>query len=915
MNRERRIHELFLAALDQPEDKQRGWLNRAAGDDPAVLAEVLALLDADSAASDEHDPIGRIIHEGARAVEAAADEVGRDRVGQALGAWRLERHVASGGMGRVFLARRADGEYEAKAAIKLLRGFPDDDALDLLRRERQILAGLEHPNIARLLDGGSTEDGQPWLAIEWIDGQTIEGWCSDHDLDDRQRVALVIKVCAAVEAAHQRLVVHRDIKPGNILVGRDGEPKLIDFGIAKLVDHTSGDASTRVRYYTPDFSSPEQIEGRAMTTLSDVYSLGRLMAAVLEAGRPGYRLPSELAAIVQRATERDPAQRYPGARALADDLENWLADRPVQAAALGPLRRLVKLARRHRAAFATGSAAMLLLVAAGVWIVLENARARAAETEALRAAAHAERVLTMMTGMIAASRPGAADGRDLTVAEMLEVGERQQRAIHIDNPTLNSRLQLALGEAWKALEEFDPAIERLAEAAQQAEEAGDTITGVKALAAQAIVLTWMNRLEDADALLEHAFSKLAAGPAIDPAIKMALRAKLFNARGVWAIEAGQAEVAARNLATALEIRSSIDPNSIEVSATLHTLAMATNELGQPERALELVDRALALKLRLHGHLDVSVAKTQHLRGMVLRSLGRFEEAAEAMNDMLAIRQALFGDDDPLQSFNANELANLLHDRGDYERAIDLYHRAMATDRRGNDDATGGSAWMHLNNLAAAHEDRGDFQTATGLLERSIALRASIFGDEHPYTLRAMHNLSRVLTSHGDFDRAESLNHEVIEKRRQQLGADHPDVAITKLLGLRISAERSPSDVGAASAYVDAVETWLTDQPPTGLRALAQRGHAGRLLIGIGELERARVHLQDASAGYRSALAEDHPMAAELELQLARIDQIEGRPEAAAARLAAAGPILQQRLVADTPALRLLVTLERSYPDD
>ncbi|AKS41166.1 serine/threonine-protein kinase [Wenzhouxiangella marina] len=911
MNRERRIHELFLAALDRPAEDRQDWLAEAAGDDPAVLTEVLALLDADAAATGEQDAIGRIIRDGARALDEASDDPEGGRIGQALGAWRLERHVASGGMGRVFLARRADGEYQALAAIKLLRGFPDDEALARLRRERQILADLDHPNIAGLLDGGSTEDGQPWLAIEWIDGRTIDAWCSDRDLDDRQRVALVIKVCAAVEAAHQRLVVHRDIKPGNVLVGKDGEPKLLDFGIAKLVDDSSAGTATRVRYYTPDFSSPEQVEGRAMTTLSDVYSLGRLLAAVLEAGRPGYRLPSELGAIVERATEAEPAQRYPGARALADDLENWLADRPVQAAAIGTLRRLAKFARRHRAAFATGTAAMLLLLAAGVWIVLENARARAAETEARRAAAQAEQVLTMMTGMIEASRPGAAGGRDLTVAEMLEAGERQQRSIAIDDPALDSRLQLALGEAWKALEEFDPAIERLAEAAAQAREAGDASTAVRALAAQAIVLTWNGRQEEAGAVLESAFADLEDGPAIEPS----LRAELLNARGVWAIEDGRPDEARRDLEAALEIRQSIEPDSTAVAATLHTLGIAADRHGQPERALAFLDRALALKLGLRGRLDVSYANTQHVRGMVLRRLGRFDEAAEAMRDMIAIRQALFGDDDPLGNVNANEMANLLHDRGDYGQAIDFYRRAITADRRNQDDAPGDSEWIYLNNLAAAHEDRGDFRTAVGLLEQSIALRAAKFGDEHLNTVRAQDNLSRVLISLGEFERAESLNGRVVDQRRQQLGPDHPDVRIARLRGLRIAAERQPTDAAAVRAYVGAVEAWLSDQPATGSRALAQRGHAGRLLIGIGELDRARGHLRAASSGYRSALAEDHPRAAELELHLARIDRLEGRREAAEARLAAARPILQQRLAATAPALDLLASLEGSDAGD
>jgi len=347
----------------------------------AMLRE---LLDADA---DADDPLTQVLAD-------SADGLMAERV-QRLGPYRLLREIGVGGMGTVFLAERVDGGFAQRVAIKLLRGFPTREGLRRLRQERQILAGLDHPNIARLLDGGETADGQPWLALEHIDGLPLLAWAAQHAPRLAQRLALFDAVLDAVAHAHQRLVIHRDIKPANVLVNAAGEVKLLDFGIARLLDLDTGQASrdTSTRVFTLGYASPEQREGRAVTTISDIYSLGRLLAELVGAtaapagvALPALPLDTELAGIIAKASDPDPAHRYASAGELRDDLDRYRDGRPVRAARVTRWYRLRKFVRRHRLAVALTSLASAALLASWGYALYQAGEAR---SQARRAARHA----------------------------------------------------------------------------------------------------------------------------------------------------------------------------------------------------------------------------------------------------------------------------------------------------------------------------------------------------------------------------------------------------------------------------------------------------------------------------------------------------------------------------------------------
>jgi len=285
--RSQRIQELFEEARALNAGQLNGWLHERCGEDLALADEVLSLL---AGATSGSAALGDSID---RAVAGTWADVQDVPPGRLIGRYRVVRMLGRGGMGAVYLAERADEQFQQQVAVKLIGGLVPASALARrFRAERQILANLNHPNIARLLDGGAGEDGVPYLAMEYIDGIRLDHYCDEHRLDVRKRLHLFQQVCAAVQYAHQNLVVHRDIKPSNILVTAEGNPKLLDFGIAKLLDSerttSQVDALTRIheRVWTPGYASPEQMRGERIGTVSDVYSLGVLLYYLLTGIHP-----------------------------------------------------------------------------------------------------------------------------------------------------------------------------------------------------------------------------------------------------------------------------------------------------------------------------------------------------------------------------------------------------------------------------------------------------------------------------------------------------------------------------------------------------------------------------------------------------------------------------------------------------
>lgn len=437
----RDVESVFEAALEVGPADRAEWLVMRCGADERLRAEVAALLDA------HHYRAGILETDIARAAGAALDGVAR---GRRIGPYRVIRELGRGGMGIVYLAERDDGQNRQRVAIKLLRANPDVD--DLHRRfaaERQILASLRHRGIAQLLDGGLTDGQLPYLVLEYVDGEPITSHCDRHALGVDARVRLFRDVCAAVHSAHQNLIIHRDIKPGNILVSRDGSVKLLDFGIAKLLDAASGmpgapRTRTELRVMTPEYASPEQLRGQTLTTASDVYALGVVLYELLSGQRPyalGDRSPRELVdvicarvpkppsaiagderrhvlrgdldAIIMMALRKDAGDRYASADLLCEDLQRYLDGLPVHARRGARLYRARKFLARNRVPSAAAVlVATSLAVSAGVAVrqatiaARERDRARHALADAEQSIKQAKDATAFLVGLLdATSRP------------------------------------------------------------------------------------------------------------------------------------------------------------------------------------------------------------------------------------------------------------------------------------------------------------------------------------------------------------------------------------------------------------------------------------------------------------------------------------------------------------------------------
>jgi serine/threonine-protein kinase len=460
-----RVKTLFNAAVDLAGHDRTVYLRRACGSDAQLRHEVESLLQS-------HDGAGEFLESTAvtKVASAIEEDLTSRWIGRRIGPYVLVAELGHGGMGQVFRGRRADGQYQSEVAIKLVRTACESPSVNKrFLAERQILAGLVHPGIARLLDGGATEEGVPYLVMELVEGGPIDGYCNAKELPLRARLELFLAACDAVSYAHRHLVVHRDLKPNNIFVTNEGTVKLLDFGVAKVLDSMTPAAGaqptvTLMRALTLNFASPEQIRGEPVTTVSDVYSLGVLLYHLLtgvspyrsssgasisavsreicgtqmpplpsEAARaaekaepvPRTRLRGDLDSILMRALQKDPGRRYSSVDLLAADIRRHLENRPVLARGNTVSDRVTKWVRRHRLATAACAVALLAILAS-VAVLAHNARAQHAEAARRLEAAH--RTARVLLEELQARGAGAAAGGEGNTEKVL--GRLESQAEH-----------------------------------------------------------------------------------------------------------------------------------------------------------------------------------------------------------------------------------------------------------------------------------------------------------------------------------------------------------------------------------------------------------------------------------------------------------------------------------------------------
>ncbi|MEI2457129.1 serine/threonine-protein kinase [Lysobacter firmicutimachus] len=622
--------------------------------------------------------------------EADSDPIGP---GHRLGPYRVLERIGRGGMGEVFRAKRCDGAFEREVALKCIWGGLAPLA-ERFQRERELLAQLQHPGIARLYDGGVAGDGRPWFAMELVRGAPITEWCDAREAALEQRAELLSQVCAAVDAAHRALIVHRDLKPANVLVDEDGRVKLLDFGIAKQLQPDAGEQAPTLAM-TPAWAAPEQRDGRPITTATDVYQLGRLLRALLigvpaatDIGGPRVaaayralrrrdpqaalrlaaarattparlqaRLRGDLDCIAARACAEEPAQRYRSAAALAEDLQRWLARRPVAVRGEDRLYRLRRLLRRQWPAFAASAAGLALAVAGGVYhlqrLDRELVRTRTARDAATaaqgRAEAQRERAeatAEYFVDLFKQARPRQTDGGEVSARELLSASLEQLLSDRERDPRARASLLAANARAWATLGRMREA-DRAAAAAiglMQTDPGADAETLIKTRMRRIGYLHHLQRSDRAQQELDAALALAAKRPSRDP--ELGTQLQLWRAN--LASERDDAPTARDAYGQVLKLTAAAlqRPAACRLHyGALGNLAMLDIDQHRPADA----ERRLRRALEMIGPCGIR----DRADGLILRRVltvalidqARMAEARALADDVAAQSRAHFGADD------------------------------------------------------------------------------------------------------------------------------------------------------------------------------------------------------------------------------------------------------------------------------
>lgn len=813
----------LLAGLERlqamPTESRSAELERLAAKDPPLAARLGRLLESQPAAAQWFESLEHSLGRGMAAELDSAWAPGR-----VIGPFRLERLLATGGMDAVFLARKADGELKRPVALKLVPpGLVNDETLDRFRQERDLLASLVHPNIAALLDAGISDEGQPWFAMEFIDGSRFLDWCRQETGGLDARIRRFLDLVDAVQFAHRNLVVHGDIKPGNVMVDRDGRLRLLDFGIARLLNEMPDDGT--VRYFTARYAAPEVSAGQGPTISSDIFSLGVVLAELIEL--PGSALSSsrslpsiaELRCIAERATRDDACDRYESARQIGDEIRRWLRFEPIDAWQGGGLYRFRKRLRRHPWASLGITTILVAVIGFGTYSRLQAERFAEQRDSARQLAEFMEQVLL-------GSDPEIARDANLSARALLDRGLDglgPELAVGAPASAVRARFASVMGRTYQRLGDY-PTARRLLE--------------------EALDSGMLNRAQRTEVSLELADNHYLGGRF--EAAESSYREQLEDAT-----------------------------TDSEKARALAGLARSLSQTGKPAEAVELLDRSIALTRADRSVAAWRLAQRLNDAGSARFRLGQYDQATAMLEEALAIRRAL-DRNAPTQSGSpatATLLNNLglMHYLGGFpDRArpalvesLQLRRESLAVDHP--------DLAQTLTNLGLLEKDYGNIETAVAILDEALKVRSAALEPDHYRIGQAMLNLAIALRDSGELAQAERLFDQSLERLAEQLGAGHPQVAVvyTELAQLFLDTER----------YVEAEVAFR--ESLTIRRAALSEGHPhlawsllglGRSLLASGRQAEALPLLREAAQIRQRTLPPDNPLRQFAEETLREVEQ-------------------------------------------
>ncbi|KCZ53558.1 hypothetical protein HY29_16955 [Hyphomonas beringensis] len=790
-----RLDAVFTATLDLPEDERLTWLQSELAGDPDMLRQATQLLRRERESQAQFDTLNslrdRILSNIAADIENASED---PRIGARYGHWKILSRIGSGGQSVVYEARRDDGRYEQTVALKVIRGgAQDSNAVQYFLRERQILSRLDHPGIIRILDGGETATGAPWLVMDLARGKSITSYCDDMDLSLNARMALVAQVADAAQSAHSGLVVHRDIKPDNIIVSEDGHPRLMDFGVSSLSANIAGTReASDIAGLTPKYASPEQLRFEEASTASDIYQLGVVLAELCEPGQQS----ADLKAIIAKATAEAVTDRYASAATFASDIRRAIDGRATEAKPDTRAEAALRFLRRNRIPAALSGILLIGLVGWGVTLSVYTREVKHQRTIAEAAADRAERGKSVLLDLFRRLDPLQQDGiransassLSLLAPTIMDVRERLP-----DDPVLQAEL---LGWVARAKERSD-------------------------------------LLEDAYALADEAVAILASsGNTSSSAYASALAY-----RGTLDIDRDYPDLGEPSIEEALLIARKAPIDDPDALDTFLTAAWSQGSDWNRERALfeEALPRALAT-----GSVNAEIEVRSGL-GRALCELGEFASAEEHIRQALSIAETVYGPNHPRLALPLSDLGRILYDTGRAEESIAAHRRALAisTTAFGADDS---STRHHQNNLALALSGAGQFDEAISLLESNLAASTQAGrtgsldeGETFQNIAVLQSQVGRNIDALVSLDRAEAI----LGTRLPEGNPRRAFPALTRSAVLLDMHEYEDAERNARSAY-----EVLSETPPAGHYAIEiARCRIGLARLGLGDETGARGFLE------------------------------------------------------------------------
>lgn len=811
--------------------------------------------------------------EGVGAKEGAAAEV-------VIGGYRLVRKIGAGGMGTVYEAEQA--HPRRRVALKVMKNaIAGSRTLKRFEQEAHVLGRLQHPGIAQVFESGvhrqPGSEPVPFFAMELIRGMALNRFAAARKLTVRTRLELFVRIVDAVQYAHTKGVIHRDLKPGNVLVTEDGQPKILDFGVARADDVdlqvTSLETGVGAIVGTIPYMSPEQVSGRPdeLDTRSDVYSLGVMLyellvgrlphdlrnRAVLDAvriireiepiplSRVDRTLRGDVATIVSKALEKDKTRRYQTAQDLASDVRRYLNDEPISARPASATYQLSKFARRHTGLVAGVAAALAMLVGGTVLSTTLYFRAEARRQEAVEA-----RDLERISKIQALRAQEQAEARQKETQQVAEFSARMLSEIDVE--AMGAGMKERLREQVRLALERQPLGEGAGRRNRTSAEVESELAEFDRRAGMAQAADVARRVLDEFVLRpagESARRQFTDRPLV--------QAQLLEAIGATYRELGLYDAAESNLRSALELRRRRGSESPAlVAESLNSLALLMRMKGGYAEAERLYAEALEIRKRELGEKSPEYLTTMHNVGALLREKGDLDGAEKLLRDVLARRVAVLGDGHRDVAVTRDQLATVLSDKGNYDEAEQLYRQALAALR-----ATPGGAEaqvaFELNNLAVVVEAKGDYTAAEQMLREAVAIRRRLLGDEHVNVTVSLNNLAGVLLSKEDLDGAEAIYREILSIDRRMFGEVHGSIA-TVLSNLASVLKEKRKFDEAETLFRQALEMQRKIAGEDNAAVASTLNNIATVMQARGDLDGAEPLFRQSLELRRRLLGADHP---------------------------------------------------------